>query len=206
LNYLVYKTTNLINGKTYIGCHKTKDLNDGYMGSGKVLKRAIEKYRPENFKVEHICLFGSAKEMFDMESLLVDEDFIKDPNTYNLKRGGEGGFDYINSKPELQGIGRQHMVFKEGQNVPGNIAWKLKFETDKVFREQHLEKSLKNLQSFKGKKHTDETRRKMSESSKGKGKGSANSQFGTMWITNGIDAKKIPKTDAIPRGFRRGRK
>ena len=40
---VIYKIT-YPNGKIYIGVHKTEDMNDGYMGSGKVLKRAIEKY------------------------------------------------------------------------------------------------------------------------------------------------------------------
>jgi len=42
--YFVYETTNNINGKKYIGYHKTTNLNDGYLGSGKILHYAIKKY------------------------------------------------------------------------------------------------------------------------------------------------------------------
>jgi hypothetical protein len=52
--YLIYKITNLINNKIYIGKHITKDKNDDYMGSGKLITRAIEKYGLENFKKEII--------------------------------------------------------------------------------------------------------------------------------------------------------
>lgn len=42
--YTVYKTTNIINGKYYIGVHKTTNPNDSYLGSGKAIKEAIKKY------------------------------------------------------------------------------------------------------------------------------------------------------------------
>lgn len=47
--YYLYEIKNLINNKIYVGVHKTNDLNDGYMGSGKVIKRAMEKHGTENF-------------------------------------------------------------------------------------------------------------------------------------------------------------
>jgi hypothetical protein len=90
--YLVYKITNTANGKFYIGCHKTKDKNDGYMGSGKLIKKAIEKYGVENFNKEILAECSTAEEMFAKERELV----VLCETSYNLKHGGDGGFDFIN--------------------------------------------------------------------------------------------------------------
>ena len=56
-----------------------------------------------------------------------------------------------------------------------------------------------------GRKHRAESLLKMAEAKKGKGLGKENSQFGSMWITDGIANNKISKDAAIPTGWRKGR-
>lgn len=90
--YCVYKITNKINNKFYIGMHQTCDLNDGYMGSGKRLHAAYKKYGVENFEKEILHVYDNEKDMKDKEKELV----VISEMSYNLCDGGKGGFGYIN--------------------------------------------------------------------------------------------------------------
>lgn len=87
--YYVYKITNTINNKFYIGSHKTQDLNDDYFGSGMYLKRAIKKYGKENFKKEILYYLNSIEEMRTKETEVLQQH-RNDP-TYNLKFYSMGG-------------------------------------------------------------------------------------------------------------------
>lgn len=89
-HHIIYKTTNLINNKIYVGMHSTDNLNDGYLGSGWILKQAIKKYSKESFKREVLLVLPSRKEAREVEALLVDTEFISRQNTYNLQEGGMG--------------------------------------------------------------------------------------------------------------------
>lgn len=89
--YLIYKTTNLINNKIYIGSHRTGNIEDNYLGSGTLLKQAIKKYGKENFIKEILYIFDNADEMVQMERDLVNEEFVNQRNTYNMEIGGSGG-------------------------------------------------------------------------------------------------------------------
>jgi hypothetical protein len=88
-NYL-YEITNTVNGKVYIGVHRTDNLNDGYMGSGKILKRAQNKHGIYNFKKKILCFFPTYQEALEAEKNIVTLEFIENDTNYNIKEGGFG--------------------------------------------------------------------------------------------------------------------
>lgn len=106
--YYTYQITNLLDKKIYIGTHKTKNLLDGYMGSGKILNRAIDKYGIANFKKDILEYFDTSEEMFAREKEIVNEEFLARDDVYNIRRGGFGGFDYINSSGMPKMLGKHH--------------------------------------------------------------------------------------------------
>ena len=109
--YYLYKITNLINGKYYYGMHSTNDLDDNYMGSGKLLKEAYNKYGIENFKKEIIQYCDSFDELSNLEKTIVNELLIKDPNCYNLIEGG-----YYITEEQLKKIGEFNSRNQRGEN------------------------------------------------------------------------------------------
>lgn len=92
----VYITTNLINGKKYIGMDKWDEFSDSYLGSGIHLNRAIEKYGKENFKKEILCEYETEEELIEKEIYYIDlYDAVKSKEFYNLKKGGIGGSEKV---------------------------------------------------------------------------------------------------------------
>ena len=202
--YLIYKITNKINNKIYIGAHKTSLIDDAYMGSGKYLLHAQRKHGIENFTKEVLFVFDSATDMYAKEAELVNDDFLAEENTYNLKRGGFGGFDYLNSLLDNPTHSTQNM------KRLGKLSWEKadkdahKKRSSERFKQLHKSSLLKGS-DWTGKKHSDETKQKMRNSAIGKHHGEKNSQFGSMWITNDVANAKIKKNNVIPTGWRKGR-
>ena len=89
--YFLYQTTNLVNGKIYIGKHGTFDIEDRYFGSGQVLQQAIAKYGIENFEFRILIELQNEEELRLLESMVVNEEFIKRSDVYNCMVGGQGG-------------------------------------------------------------------------------------------------------------------
>lgn len=87
--YIIYKITNQVNGRYYIGRHATKNIDDSYMGSGIGIKNAIKKYGIENFTKDIIATAGSREELWELEKEIVGESVVKDPMSYNNAYGGK---------------------------------------------------------------------------------------------------------------------
>lgn len=211
--YTIYKVINKLNNKIYIGKHQTKDLNDGYMGSGKLITHAIKKYGLENFEKEILFIFETEIEMNAKEAELVTDQFVLEDTNYNLCPGGRGGFGYLNSEYGLNLDSRKDSIRNWNENAR-KIHYK-KLKTDPEYRKSYsltmsnaskdaIAQGKREKPSFAGRKHTDETKKKQSIAMK-RFTGDKNSQFGTFWITNGIESRKI-KEDKIPEGWYKGRK
>lgn len=211
--YTVYKITNIINGKIYIGKHKTNNLDDGYFGSGKTLKRAIIKYGIENFIKEYIKIFDNEEDMNILESKIVNPTFVANPSTYNLKIGGEGGFDYINNNKLHYSLTNsdKHLDNWMTASIKGGEAFRKKLSSNNLFRENFSKKvssACLGQKNFLGKKHSDSTKLKIGKANSIKQKGVNNSQYGTCWINDGNVNKKVKKETLdiwIELGYKIGR-
>ena len=90
--YIIYETTNLKSGKYYIGVHKQKEYPykcDGYYGSSEIIKKLDKKYLWR----ETLFVFNNKKQAYDKEIEILNECLISNPNCYNMKNGGFGGWD-----------------------------------------------------------------------------------------------------------------
>lgn len=86
--FIVYKTTNTVNGKYYIGIHNVEGTNKSYLGSGTLILAAIKKYGRDSFTRETLFENLDEKSAKEIEANLVNESTLEDSNCYNLVLGG----------------------------------------------------------------------------------------------------------------------
>lgn len=122
--YLSYKITNIINGKYYIGVHKTNDPNDDYMGSGVAIKNAMKKYGRQSFNKTIIETFESESEMYEWESLNVNQEIVDDPKSYNMTMGGKGGFSHIDCSGDNNPMRNPMVAKKVSMSLKGSDHWR----------------------------------------------------------------------------------
>ncbi len=193
IHYL-YKTTCLITNRYYIGMHSTCNMEDGYMGSGKRLRYSIRKYGVENHVKEILELFESRELLIEAEKKAITPDMITDKNCMNLKEGGTGGFSIEQQRLNAIKSNEKQRFLRENDKE-----WVIKvYISNSKARKKEYDEGKRDKTYFfdwTGKKHSEDSKKKMSESSKGKGVGEANSQYGTCWVTKDGLNKKIKKEE-----------
>lgn len=172
----IYKTTNLVNGKIYIGQHKAEKFDITYYGSGFILKQALEKYGKENFKCEIIEWCISKEQLEEKEIYWIDKlNSCNHSIGYNVSAGG--------FTPRFKGknhpmYGKHHTDEAKEKNRVAHTGIKQSYETiekrisslrGKHLSKEHKEKISKaNKGKVCGDRLTDEGRRKISEANKNK--------------------------------------
>ena len=200
MHYYLYEIKNNLNGKIYVGVHKTVTLDDGYMGSGMIIKRAIAKSGLENFTKVILETFDDPVSMYAREKEVVTEEFLARGDVYNLRRGGHGGFDHVNKSLSLsqrQLGGSNSDVVKRRDKVG---------QYSEGFVSPFKNKSVQVELSRRAALPASVTKRKATFAERCHAQGSKNSQYGLMWITNGAINSKIQKNSDIPDGWNKGRK
>ena len=160
---------------------------------GTKIKKAIEKYGIKNFKKEILFDFNTEKEMLEKEKEIVNEEFLKRNDVYNMVLGGNVGWNKLPS--EWGKLGAKCLYDKRitDQEFNRNYLKKLKNalnnpiikEKIKISKEKHFKENGR-IYSFSGKHYSIESRIKISETHKNKNyqKGINNSQYGKQWISN----------------------
>lgn len=194
--HFIYKTTNLLSGKYYIGMHSTDNIEDGYLGSGKRLKYSINKYGVENHKREIIEFVESREELRKREREIVNLNEIAKEDCMNIGIRGEGGFIGVEQQKKRSIDANRKLNFKLKNDIEFRNDWLRKVrEGIKKSKNEGRRVTWKDTYSWSGKKHSEDTKKKISESKKGIGVGVNNSQYGTCWITKDNINKKIKKEE-----------
>lgn len=104
----IYRSTNRINGKSYVGLHRIKpnEVWFDYLGSGIAIKRAVRKYGRESFEKDLIT-YSSKESIAELETLYINRELLLNPNgIYNVLKAGSERLSYrtteeLNSYPIL---------------------------------------------------------------------------------------------------------
>ena len=104
----IYETTNLVNGKTYIG-KKQGEFDKTYYGSGMILKQALNKYGKENFEVVVLSTYNSEDDLNNAEVMFIE---TRNP-TYNIAKGGTGGDTLARADEQY----KQEIIAKRKQGI-----------------------------------------------------------------------------------------
>jgi len=230
-NYL-YKITNKINGKIYIGVHRTDNIDDGYMGSGLLIKRSKEKYGIENFDKKILEYFDTYRKALNREREIVTPEFIEESTNYNIREGGYGNCKWSSkfistlsesAKQKWKNKEYRKMMEEKVYSNPernkkiseGRSRWaKENPEANKRLMDKinhNPNKIRKMAETHTGMKRSDSAKKNISKGisdyyKNSKDGGASRSGKGCIYIHNPKtgEAKRINKDKEIPYGWKRG--
>lgn len=159
----IYKTTDLRNNKIYVGQHKAKTFDDKYFGSGIVIQQLLQKYGTSIFKCEVLCECINAEELNEKEIFFIEKLHARDASIgYNIAFGGAFG----DSGYHLGMLGKKQSI-KQREAARKANSYKRNAETrakmSEAARGNSNAKGHKGACPMKGKHHTEETKRILSE-------------------------------------------
>ena len=203
--HIVYKITNTTNGKIYVGVHSTDDLDDGYMGSGRLIRAAIEKYGIASFSKVILRKFETRADAYLYEKEIVDDVFIARDDTYNLRTGGHGGMmlDPISgSKHHMYGV---NFSDEHRKKISDALIGRICDHNQEI--NKRPEKIAKTAESHRGMTRSVEARENMSVARKRfiLKNGAAANKGSTIWHDPATgELKTVHKGCAAPDGWLRG--
>lgn len=167
--YCIYCITNKINGKTYIGQHKTNNLNDRYMGSGIILHQAFEKYGIKNFSKSILAITETKESVNILEKFFIALYRSESKAEYNMADGGDGGNVLANSSEEKIKLWKLRL----GEKSKGHTLSKEARERISMARKKYVfsEETRRKIGEASRNRHpSEETKLKISLAQKGKKK------------------------------------
>ena len=155
--YYIYKTTNILNNKFYVGMHSTNDMDDGYLGSGKILKNSIKKYGRHNFSIQILEHCNSKSDLINREKAIITKELIDNPLCMNINLGG--GSSWVMTAPWDTERKERYSVMMTGQGNPRYGKERTAKERAKISK-NHADVSGTN-NPMSGKTHTDNVKVKL---------------------------------------------
>jgi group I intron endonuclease len=204
----IYKITNLVNNKVYIGqsTRVSRVIERKYKGSGKVIHLAIKKYGWENFKVEILEYAENQNELNDKEPAYIKHYNSLAPNGYNIKKGGaQGGpgnkfSEESRAKCRLNSATKGKPSWNKGKRMPDTMRKKMSDLTAGENNYFYGKRLIGSLNGMFGKTHSEEFKQRFSNQRKGSG----NPAFGRKWANNGKENRFLRKDEPLPEGWRFG--
>lgn len=188
----IYMTTNLVNGKRYIGRKTADKFVESYLGSGVGIKKAIKKYGKQNFEVKILKECSSYDELVESETSYIKlYDAVNDPGFYNQSYGGyDEGFC-----PGDKNIAKTERARKI------NSAKHLGKKMSEAFRQRQSELHKGKPSGMLRHKHSEETKQRISEAAKNqvhteeRDKRVSENHKGSKFMTNGLVQKWVKKDE-----------